>query len=195
MSESEIIFIGISLIAIAVAVIAFIRTPKERWFGEPGYKEEGVDYAPEYTKRERIEIALKNLAWAIPVVFICEFWLFDWFAEYSNNANCYKYGSINGVHLVFYGLFVFMPLLFAIILCLTEGRRSIKVFRLGQNPLPNEKVFSTTSYKYGLAAKAQPIVVLSVMLFLIGLSVWGGFQAHDLTRNIKPCDFRKNITN
>lgn len=143
--------------------------------------------APEYTKRERIILALKIAAWIIPIILVSELWFFDWLSEYVKNSNCYYYGKINGVHLVFYGLFVLMPLTFAIILFIFEGRRSIKVIKLGQNPLPNEKVFSPTKYKYGTAAKVHPFVLFSLILFLIGLSIWGGFQAKELTRDIKPC--------
>lgn len=145
------------------------------------------EYAPEYTKKECMILVLKIAAWVIPIVLISELWFFDWLSKYAENANCYSYGEINGVHLVFYGLFVFLPLSFAIILFMFEGRRSIKVIRLGQNPLPNEKVLSPTRYKYGVTAKIKPVVTFSMILLLIALSVWGGFQAKELTRNIKPC--------
>ena len=143
--------------------------------------------------RERIALVLKILAWAIPIYLIAQFWFFDWVSEYSKNANCYNYGNINGVHLVFYGLFVFMPLSFGVIVFLFEGVRSIKVIKLGQNPLPNEKVFRPTKYKYGTAAKVQPCGIFAVILLLIGLSIWGGFQAYELTKNIKPCAVNKSL--
>ncbi len=151
------------------------------------------EYAPEYTKRERIVLVLKMLAWAIPTYLVAQFWFFDWLSEYSENANCYNYGNINGVHLVLYGLFVFMPLSLGIILFLFEGVRSIKVIKFGQNPLPNEKVFRPTKYKYGAAAKVQPLGIFSIIIFLAGLSIWGGFQAHELTRDIKPCAVNKSL--
>ena len=145
------------------------------------------NFAPEYTKRERISLILKIVAWMIPAYLVVQFWFFDWLSEYAANAHCYQYGNINGVHLLFYGLFVFMPLSFALLLFLIEGRRSLKVMKLGQNPLPNEKVLRPTKYRYGIAAKIQPLAIFSIMIFLIGLSIWGGFQAHALTQDIKPC--------
>jgi hypothetical protein len=145
------------------------------------------EYAPEYTKRERIIYVLKLLAWVIPIALFLKLWFFEWLTEFSRNANCYNYGSINGVHLVVYGLFVIMPLSFALVLFLIEGRRSIKIIKLGQNPLPNEKVLNPTKYKYGFAAKIQPFIMLSSILCLVGISVWGGFQAYETSKNIKPC--------
>jgi len=194
MSNPEIIIYSFALIGIIVTIIAFIKTPKEQWFRLPKHeKEKSVNYAPEYTKKERIIFVIKNMAWAILLFVFAEFWFFDWLSEYSKNANCYNYGDINGVHLVFYGLFVFMPLLFVVIIFFTVGQRSIKVFKMGQSPLPNERVFRPTKYKYGIAAKIQPIGLFSVILLLIGLSVWGGFQAHDLTKDIKPCTVNKSL--
>ena len=149
------------------------------------------EYAPEYTKREKIILIIKIMSWAIPVFLIAEFWFFDWISEYSKNANCYNYGNINGVHLIFYGLFVFMPLSLAIIIFLLEGRRSIKVLKAGQNPLPNEKVLKPTRYKYGHASKIQPFIILSLILLIVAFSIWGGFQSHNLTQNIKPCEVVK----
>lgn len=194
MSKLEIIIYAFVLIGIIAVIIAFIRTPREQWFEPPKHeKEKGVDYAPEYTKKERIVFVLRIMAWAIPLVVISEFYSFGWLSDYLENANCYNYGNINGVHLVFYGLFVFIPLSFAIILLLTEGRSSINVIKLGQTPLPNEKVFGPTKYKYGNAAKVRPIGVFSVIILFTGLSVWGGFQAHDLTKDIKPCTANKSL--
>jgi len=152
------------------------------------------EYAPEYTKRERIVLVAKAFAWAIPVYLVAELWFFDWLSEYSKNANCYTYGSINGVHLILYGAFVLIPLSLGIIMFLIEGKRSIRVIKLGQNPLPNEKVYRSTKYKYGAAAKVLPFVVLFIILSSIGLSIWGGFQAHELTRDIKPCAANKSLS-
>jgi hypothetical protein len=141
-------------------------------------------YAPEYTKRERIIYGLKLLAWMIPIALFLKLWFFGWLSEFSRNANCYNYGSINGVHLVLYGLFVFMPLSFALVMFLIEGRRSIKIIKLRQNPLPNEKVLKPTRYKYGFTAKIQPFIMLLLVLCLVGISVWGSFQAYEISKNI-----------
>lgn len=75
----------------------------------------------------------------------------------------------------------------AAIFFLTEGRRAIKVFKVGQNPLPGEKVFRPTRYKYGFAAKIQPLSIFAIILFFIVMSIWGSFQADELTTDIKPC--------
>jgi len=145
------------------------------------------EIAPEYTKKERIIVLLKVVSWCLPLYILAEFWFFDWLSGYAENANCYKYGSVNGVHFLMYGVFTLMPLSLAVILFLFEGRRSIKILKLGQNPLPGEKVFRPTRYKYGNSAKVQPVIVLVALVFIVGMSVWGGFQAHEITKEVKPC--------
>jgi uncharacterized membrane protein len=128
------------------------------------------------------------MLWFIPLYAVIEIWFFDWLSEYSANANCYNYGNITGVHLVMYGLFVGLPLLITFVVVLFEGHRSIKILKLGENPLPGEKVFKKTMYKYGYKARAQPIAVLSFIVFLMVFSIWGAFQAHEITQDIKPCN-------
>jgi len=50
---------------------------------------------------------------------------------------------------MFYGLFVGLPLTFALLILLIllfEGARAVTMIRLGQSPLLNEKVFKPTQY-------------------------------------------------
>jgi len=145
------------------------------------------NYAPEYTKRERIVFVLKQILWFVPLYAAAKLWFFDWLAKYSANANCHHYGNITGVHLVMYGVLVGLPLSCAIIIAMLEGHRSIKIIKLGQNPLPEEKVFIKTKYKYGYKAKIQPVSIFFFIGFFILFSVWGTMQAYKLTQDIKPC--------
>lgn len=108
------------------------------------------------------------------------FWFFPWFEDYANNAHCYNYGSFTGVHVVFYGVFVGIPLLSALLVFAVEGPRSIKVIQLGKNPLPNEKVYKSKKYSYGLKARIKPFLLFVVLLFLVGLSIRGIFWANDI---------------
>jgi hypothetical protein len=63
------------LIGLISAFVAFIRTPKEQRYSLRHVKEEGADYAAEYTKRERILLIAKNIAWALPLFAITKFYL------------------------------------------------------------------------------------------------------------------------
>lgn len=132
-------------------------------------------------------MVLKTLAVAAAVYLLAQFWFFPWLENYANFANCYYYGDINGTQLLMYGVFVFIPLSLALLIWLLEGKRSLRVLRVGQNPLPGEKVFRKTRYKYGRTAIIKPIVLLLMIAAIIGLAIWGGFQAEKITRSIAPC--------
>jgi hypothetical protein len=145
------------------------------------------DFAPLYTTRERIQIVVKILAIATPVYLGSHYWLFPWLSAYAEEANCHIYGDITGIHLLMYGVFVFAPLSLVLLIWLLEGRRCMRVIRLGQNPLPGEKVLRKTRYKFGTAARIQPYVIFFLIAVLIGASIWGGFATQKLTRGIATC--------
>src|SRR6478736_6486360 len=149
----------IVLCALAIAVVAFIKTPaSERFSNSKTVREPGVEYAPMYSKQEKIKIITKNLAVLIPVYLFMQLWFFPKMSEYSGNANCHIYGPLTGAHIVFYGVFVGIPLSVVIFL-IPSALRAVKVYKLGQFPLPGEKVMELTKYTYGTRAKVQAVLV------------------------------------
>ena len=138
------------------------------------------EFAPEYTKRERIILMLKHAAWVIPLFAITKYIFFPWFDVYAENAHCYKYGNITGTEIVLYGLFVGLPALSAVLLLLFEGANCIKILHYGQSPVPGEKVFKPTKYVYGFRAKLKPLFLFIAMVFFIGLSVKGFYSASQI---------------
>ena len=177
-----------------VAVVAFIKTPaSERFSATENIREPGVEYAPMYTKKERMTLLYKNLLWFIPTLLFLKLWFFPAFEVYVDNANCYYYGKFTGVHVVFYGILVFMPMTYALALALFAGGRAFKVFRLGQFPLPNEKVFKLTRYKYGLVAKLYSLTIFMAIALLVSASINGIFSAQELTKTVRPCAANKSL--
>ena len=144
------------------------------------------EFAPEYTKKEKIVLMLKHAAWAIPLFATTKYIFFPWFEVYSENAHCYIYGNITGIEVVLYGLFVGLPALSAALLFLLEGRNCINILRCGQSPLPGKKVFNPTKYVYGFRAKLKPLFLFIVMAFFIGLSVKGVYSANQIIIKVNP---------
>ena len=190
MSLPQIIIILLSALGLGAAIIAFIKTPKSERYKMPA-KQVGIDYAPEYTTKERISIILKVLAWAGPLVLTLQFWFFPWLKQYSANAHCYQYGNFTGLHIIFYGLFIGLPLLMACMLLILEGKRSINIIKLGQSPLPGEKVLRPTKYIYGTQAKLKAYLFFAIMILVLGLSVQGYFWAQPLITKIPSVDASK----
>src|SRR5690554_8106469 len=85
---------------------------------------------------------------------------------------------------MFYGLFVGLPLTFALLILLFEGARAVTIIRLGQSPLNNENVFKPSQYSYCVRARIKPIFVLLIIVFLIGLSIKGLFSAQQLVSSL-----------
>ena len=146
------------------------------------------DYAPLYSKGERIRLALILVAVFAPLILLAHFWLIPLITYYAKYANCFYYDDINGVELLFYAVFVAMPLAFALIVLLIMGPRSLRIIRAGQDPLPKEKVLRKTKYRYGPAAMWFPALTLVVVTAFIGISIWGSFQVGKLTTHIVPCN-------
>lgn len=149
------------------------------------------EYAPEYTTKERVAFLVKHLAWAIPLFAATKLWFLPWFESYAKNAHCYEYGYFTGTHVVFYFVFVVIPIGSAIAVFAAEGSRSVKVIRLGQSPLPGEKVFKRTKYKYGAKAKIKPYICLAVVIYFAFLGVRGVFWENEIiydpSRSPPPC--------
>lgn len=147
------------------------------------------NYAPEYTQRERLVHVAKAMVWAVPLFGLAKFWFLPNFEEYAENAHCYTYGAITGFHLVFYFVFVVVPLIPAIFLAVFEGPKAVRLIKIGQYPLPGEKVYSRTKYVYGLRAKMRGYMLLVSVVFLFGLSMKGIQSANQIIRQAAEKDF------
>jgi hypothetical protein len=143
------------------------------------------EYAPQYSKRERISLAIKLIALIFPFFIALKFWLLPWFSEYAKNAHCYNYGSFTGVHVVFYGLFVGVPLFISLLLVAVGGKKIFKIIQLGQYPLPGEKVSTPTKYVYGFRAKINSYIFILCLLIFVGLAVKGYVWATEIINNPK----------
>lgn len=183
-------------IALILAIVAFLKTPKEQRYKILATDEnaENPEYAPQFSVQERMQLLFKTILLLVPIFIFGKFWFFSWLSEYSEKANCYYYGQITGAHLLIYGVFVGIPLGIAIILFIFEGIGAIRVLKVGQFPLPGQKVLRSTKYKYGVRAKARGLYILFCILMFVGLSIWGFVQAKKLTNEIKPCESQLTST-
>lgn len=138
------------------------------------------DFAPEYSKKERVIIILKIFLWAIPLFVFLKLIALPWFDSFAKTAHCFSLGNITGIQIVFYSVFVVLPVSLALMVALIIGPREFRVWKLGQDPLPGEKVFRPTRYVFGWKAKIKPLIFLGITLFFVGLGVRGVFWANDL---------------
>jgi hypothetical protein len=178
-------FLGLFLIASTFSIFGYdlkFEIPKIKYLTT---EENAVKrYAPIYTKNERIKYFVKHALWVVPSFIFTQFWFFPFLDNYSKVAHCFDYGVLTGTHLVLYGVFVGLPLLLALLVFFTKGKKSLKIIKYGQDPLPNEKVFTKTAYIYGTKAKLRAYGVLAYILLALGLGVFGYFWANETITDI-----------
>lgn len=139
------------------------------------------EYAPEYTRKERLRIVAVHSAWGIPGFFVVVYWFIPWLTDYADQAHCYDYSSFTGSELLLYSVFVGLPVVTGLLVLAMEGKRSLQILRIGQSPLPGEKVFRPTKYTYGLRAKVRPFMVICMVVSLLILSLTGVSSVREIS--------------
>ena len=139
------------------------------------------EFAAEYTRIERIRFLVIGMLAGALVVLSSKMWLFPWLREFATSAPCRKVLGIEGVTVLWYGLFVGIPLQVAVLFIATVGWRGYKILRDGQVPPFNEKVFRPTRIRRGFKAKMIGYINLLAVFPPIALTIWGGFQAEELS--------------
>ena len=134
-----------------------------------------TDYAPLYTTREKFKIIGLQLGWVLPVILFFKYMFLPWL----NSTNWFLC-STHGLEISIFGIFIGIPLLL-VITTLFNTKQMYLISKLGQYPLPNQKTYTLTSYKYGLKAKWISYFYFFLLLpFLIAFCIWGGYAANKM---------------
>ena len=144
------------------------------------------EFAPEYSKKEKIRYLAKYLFVGLAVIALSEYWLFPAINNFAANSPCLEYFGMNGFVLLWYALFVGIPLASALFLWSLVGRRALRILRGGQVPAKGEKVFRATKIIRGSKAKYTAYALLVYPLIFVAIAVWGYTQAVTFTNNHKP---------
>lgn len=167
--------IAIALAGIGAALVAFLRTPPERRYtvaSPPPAKEEGVEYAEEYTGPERLMLLLKGLAIAVPLFVAFQYWFMPWLVAFAKVSHCHQYLGQSGTAWVMYGVFVGPIVLFALLVGLPGVRGGLRVLRDGQYPPKGAKVFRRTRIRTGRAAKRMACARMVPLIASLCLAIW-----------------------
>ena len=134
-----------------------------------------TDYAPQYTTREKFKIVGLQLVWALPVISFFKYMFLPWL----NSTNWFLC-STHGHKILIFSIFVGVPLIL-VITTLFNSKRMYLILKLGQYPLPNQKTYTLTTYKYGLKAKWTSYLYFFLLLpTLIAFCIWGGYAANKM---------------
>lgn len=140
------------------------------------------EFAPKHSRATKIRVVALYLLAGGATVLLSQAWLFPALSAFASSADCREVFGVSGVKVLFYGLFLGVPLFCALVVGLTIGRRGYRILRDGQLPPIGEKVFRPTRITRGTKAKWAGYLHLFSPLPLLAIAVWGLPQAHQLSR-------------
>jgi len=151
---------------------------------------EGAEFAEMYGKRERIRFVVAGVGVGVVLAAASKAWFFLWLREFSESAPCREVFGLNGALALYFGLFAGLPLLAALCIGLTLGRRGYRILKDGQVPPIGEKVFRPTRIERGAKAKLVGWIQLLCAAPALALAIWGLGQAANLTQAAQGKDMR-----
>lgn len=143
------------------------------------------EFAEQYSFRERAWLAARGIAIGGLVLLGSKLWLLPAFNAFVATAPCRTFLGVYGSTLLWYGLFVGLPLVTFAVLFLTQGRQGLRILRESRFPPAGEKVLHRTRIRYGAAARRIGYVQLFVSTPLIALAIWGCFQTRTLAHEMR----------
>jgi hypothetical protein len=143
---------------------------------------EEPEYAPTYTREERVKYGLITFGVALAVIFVCNFVLFPRLLMLINHVECQTVYGVSGVAVVMWSVFVGLPLSGAILVGAFIVPRAIAAIRAQQYPAPGRKVLRQVRIRRGRAAVLLGCYELALIPFFVALALWGSFQAESISR-------------
>jgi hypothetical protein len=140
------------------------------------------EYAPEYSREERIRHALLGLGIGLFVIFACNFLLFPRLLMLVNRTECQSVFGVSGVAVVMSVMFVGLPLAVAASLGAFVIPRAVAAIRARQYPAPGRKVSGKVEIRRGRRAVLLACFDIAYIGLFVAIAAWGSFQAADISR-------------
>ena len=143
------------------------------------------EFAVEYTGGERKRIVVLGIVVGAVVVLLGKTWLFPWFVQFTETAHCRSFLGHSGTEIVFFGVFVGVPVL-GLLPLLNLTWTGYRVLQDGQVPPKGTKVMQKTRIVRGRRATRKGVFLLLIVPVLgLPFVTWGYFQAVELAKNVK----------
>lgn len=137
-----------------------------------------MEYAQEYTKKEKTIRILLAILLALPVFVLSVEWLNPMMKDFGKRPHCYELFDLNGADYLWHIIFIAMPallFLFTAFALIPKGITSLKESRF---PPSNVKVYRPTRVKTGAIARITAMFHLAFPLLFLAVVIWG-FQQVD----------------
>jgi hypothetical protein len=141
-----------------------------------------IEYAPTYSTAERRRFVVVGGVLGILVVGAGKAWGFPWIAGFSATAACRTVLGINGATVLWYALFVALPLLGAVVAGFGYGRTGLRILREGRFPPAGTQVFRPTRVIRSAMARRIGYLHLAACIPFLALATWGFGRASSLSK-------------
>ena len=143
-----------------------------------------IEYAEEYSKPERFRRMLLIFLLGVLILIINQKWYIPFISWYVDTVHCHKPIGYSGISVMWYSLFVGIPLLCALMIGLFTIPIGYKGLIHKQFPPKGVKVYKPTKILRGWKGNIKSIFHLLLPASLILLSVWGYFQVDEMPHKV-----------
>ncbi|WP_274064267.1 hypothetical protein [Vibrio parahaemolyticus] len=140
-----------------------------------------MEYAAEYTKKEKItRISLFALL-GLGLIFFHTTYFRPFISDFSQRPHCYELFGFNGAEYFWHLVFIGVPAS-AFLISIVMLPLGIKGIKEGRFPPESVKVYKTTVIKTGAVAYFKSGSLVIVPAVILALSIWGYYQVDAMPR-------------
>ena len=143
------------------------------------------EYAPLYTQRERVRLAVIYTCVFLLVSLVSYIWLLPELEYFMSTAHCQTFYGYQGILVMVYGLFVGIPVLTWMSLQIAFTWQGVRIILHRQSPPVGTKVLRKTVIVKGREAVMKGwLMILLVPAFFIMVIPWGIITADELLQSM-----------
>lgn len=148
-----------------------------------------IEFAEAFSKKEKIQRVILYTLFGGLVVITHLKWVFPYIGWYADTAYCHTPFGYSGIMVLWYALFVGIPLFCAFLTAISSVPIGIKGLRDKQFPPKGCKVYKPTKIVKGWHAKAKSLGFVFAPLLFVAVAIWGSFQVDTLPNEPETFDY------
>jgi hypothetical protein len=148
-----------------------------------------IAFAEEFSKKEKLERVTLHIILGTFVVITHQKWVLPYIEWYANTAYCHSPLGYSGITVLWYSLFVGLPVFCSILVGGYSVPVGVKGLRDSQFPPKGVKVYKPTKIIRGWSSKAKSLAHLLSPLLFVAIGVWGSFQVDNLPNSPEKFDY------
>ncbi|WP_415905512.1 hypothetical protein ACMXYW_05495 [Neptuniibacter sp. QD48_55] len=135
-----------------------------------------MDYAPEYTKREKIKLIILFMGLGAVLIAAGELWLFPSITRLAEQPHCYSLFDLNGADYLWHLLLIGIPISIFLILAITMLPMAFRGLIQAQFPPKGYKVFKPTPIRRGMRGQFMAGLLMFVIASPLFIAIYGANQ-------------------